>query len=191
MKTRRWLAGVGAGSLLLIGGVVAGPVATFAQGHTAAPVTQSSATSSDTADATQDPAYTGSISIADSAPDTGLQPSEVDESAALQSQATITVDQARQAALAANPGTTVTKAELGNENGSLVYDVELSNGMDVKVDAGNGQILATDTADANEAPEAGTSDTAADTDTVQDQSGDQSVTDAGGAEQPETAPTAP
>jgi len=37
-----------------------------------------------------------------------------------------------------------------NENGALVYSVELSNGLDVKVDAGNGTILSTEQADADE-----------------------------------------
>ena len=36
------------------------------------------------------------------------------------------------------------KVELDNENGALVYSVELSNGMDVKVDAGNAAVLYTD-----------------------------------------------
>jgi uncharacterized membrane protein YkoI len=64
----------------------------------------------------------------------------------LASLAKITADQARDAALAANPGTTATQVELDNENGCLVYSVELSNGADVKVDAGNGQVLHTEAA---------------------------------------------
>ena len=80
--------------------------------------------------------------------------------------ATITVTQAEAAALAANPGTTVVKVELDNENGALVYSVELSNGLDVKVDAGNGEILHTEQAGndttkiagAENAPEQGSSE---------------------------------
>ncbi len=66
------------------------------------------------------------------------------EAAALQSAAKITSDQAKQAALAAVRGT-VKQVELDNENGSVVYSVEVSaNGTttDVKVDAGNGKVLA-------------------------------------------------
>jgi hypothetical protein len=48
---------------------------------------------------------------------------------------------AEAAALAAHPGAQVVKSELDNENGSLVYSVELNNGKDVKVDAGTGAIL--------------------------------------------------
>ena len=73
-----------------------------------------------------------------------------DESTALAGQATISSDQAQAAALAANPGATVVKVELDNENGTLVYSVELSNSSDVKVDAGNGAILYTDTGGDNE-----------------------------------------
>jgi uncharacterized membrane protein YkoI len=73
------------------------------------------------------------------------------EAAALQAAAKISPDQAKQAALAAVPGT-AGKVELENENGNVVYGVEVTaNGTttDVKVDAGNGSVLAKD-ADQNE-----------------------------------------
>jgi uncharacterized membrane protein YkoI len=95
----------------------------------------------------QYPSYSSSIAVDQSSTD-GM--SEADEASALASMATITVDQSKAAALAANPGTTVIKAELDNENGALVYSVELSNGADVKVDAGNGTILFTDSGADNE-----------------------------------------
>lgn len=91
----------------------------------------------------QEPQYTGSITI-DEAQYEGM--SEADETAALQSQAKISAADAEKAALAANPGTTVVKTELDNENGFLVYSVELSNGSEVKVDAGNGTVLYTEQA---------------------------------------------
>ena len=77
------------------------------------------------------------------APDS--EASEADEAAALQSKATISAADAEAAALAANPGTSVVQTELDDENGSVVYSVELDNGSDVKVDASNGTILATET----------------------------------------------
>jgi uncharacterized membrane protein YkoI len=58
----------------------------------------------------------------------------------------------------------VKDAELGNENGFVVWEVEVqaSDGtlQEVKVDAGNGQVLAQEAeepegSEANEAPEAG------------------------------------
>lgn len=95
----------------------------------------------------QSPTYAGSISISSS--QTNGQ-SETDEAAALQAQAKISASEAESAALAANPGAGVTKSELDNENGALVYSVELNNGSDVKVDAGTGEVLRTDQGGNNE-----------------------------------------
>lgn len=88
----------------------------------------------------QEPLYSSSISVPETQDD---NLSESDEAAALAGLAKITADEAAAAALAANPGTTVVKTELENENGALVYSVELDNGLDVKVDAGNAAILYT------------------------------------------------
>jgi hypothetical protein len=98
-------------------------------------------------DGVQDPSYTGSIAV-DQSQTEGM--SEADESAALQGKASISAADAEAAALAANPGATVVKTELDNENGALVYSVELSNGADVKVDAGSGAVLFTDSGADNE-----------------------------------------
>ena len=65
------------------------------------------------------------------------------ESERLKSLARITSEQAQAAALAQVPGT-VKKVELENEDGNLVYGVEIktANGeSDVKVDAGDGRVL--------------------------------------------------
>ncbi len=59
----------------------------------------------------------------------------------LSSLAKIRADQAMAAAQAAFPGAAVKKVELDNENGYLVYSLELSNGGEVLVDAGNGLVL--------------------------------------------------
>ena len=68
----------------------------------------------------------------------------------LSSLALITADQAREAALATHPDAVVTEVELENENGCLVYSVELNEDMDVIVDAGNGTILGIETDDDHE-----------------------------------------
>ena len=65
------------------------------------------------------------------------------EPADLSTLAKIKADQAMASAQSAFPGVAVKKVELDNENGCLVYSVDLSNGMDVKVDAGNGSVLFT------------------------------------------------
>jgi len=59
----------------------------------------------------------------------------------LTSLAKIPADQAMAAAQAAYPGSRVKGLALENENGCLVYSVLLSNGLEVKVDAGNGIVL--------------------------------------------------
>jgi uncharacterized membrane protein YkoI len=71
---------------------------------------------------------------------------EAADAASLSGKATVTADEAKATALAANPGTTVVTAELGDENGLIVYSVELSNGADVKVDAQRGTIVSADQA---------------------------------------------
>jgi uncharacterized membrane protein YkoI len=86
----------------------------------------------------QSPSYMGSLAV-DETQYEGM--SEVEESAALAGQASISEEQAKTAALWANPGTSVVKVELDNENGVVVYSVELSDGSDVKVDAGTATIL--------------------------------------------------
>jgi len=61
-----------------------------------------------------------------------------------QGQAKITPEQANQAALAANPGGTILKTDLDDENGALVYTVEFTGGLEVKVDAMTGTVLKTE-----------------------------------------------
>jgi uncharacterized membrane protein YkoI len=95
----------------------------------------------------QEPIYTGSVTVDEVQTEST---NESDEAVALQGKATISSADAESAALKANPSTTVVKTELDNENGTLVYSVELSNGADVKVDAGNGSILFTDNGDDSE-----------------------------------------
>ncbi len=109
----------------------------------------------ETADNEQDPIYTSSVTVADSTDATdGVDGgNEADESAALAGLATITADDASAAASTAQPGTVV-KVELENENGNVVYGVEIDTGsgtVDVKVDAGNGTVLASEVDDQNEA----------------------------------------
>ncbi|MDE0803517.1 MAG: PepSY domain-containing protein, partial [Acidimicrobiales bacterium] len=92
-------------------------------------------------DESQDPNLNGSIQTPE---DESL--SEADEAKALEGLAKISPADAEQAALAAVPGGTVNgAASLENENGSVVYEVDVTdaNGqsVEVKVDAGNGDVL--------------------------------------------------
>jgi len=87
----------------------------------------------------QSPSYTGSIKLAQSP-----NLSESQEAKVLQKLAKITPEQAKSAALAEVKGTAV-KVSLEDENGYLVYSVEVKTAKglmkDVKVDAGNGKVL--------------------------------------------------
>ena len=53
----------------------------------------------------------------------------------------ITADEAKAAVLDAYPGTSAVEVELERENGALVYEVELNNGLEVAVDADTGTVL--------------------------------------------------
>ena len=83
---------------------------------------------------------------------TADEPSEVedangddaDEADETPDQAGITAEEARAAAEASNPGSKAIEVELENETGTLVYEVELDNGLEVIVDAANGKILGTE-----------------------------------------------
>ena len=55
-------------------------------------------------------------------------------------------EQAKAAALAANPGTMATGVKLEKAQGKSVYDVALNNNRDISVDATNGHVLRTEPA---------------------------------------------
>ena len=88
----------------------------------------------------QDPSYDGSIA----APAEDDTLTDAEETAQLEALATVTADEAAAAASAVVPGDVV-EVELDDENGSVVYSVEIvdSSGaeVDVKVDAGTGEVL--------------------------------------------------
>jgi uncharacterized membrane protein YkoI len=63
------------------------------------------------------------------------------EPADLSALAKIKAGAAMTAVKKAYPGLAVKKVELDNENGCLVYSLELSDGGEVLVDAGNGKVL--------------------------------------------------
>ncbi|CAB3806163.1 PepSY domain-containing protein [Pararobbsia alpina] len=100
---------------------------------------------------TQSPAYQSSIKVPDQ------RNGERREAAKLATLAKIDATRATSAALAQVPGT-LRRVALDNENGNLVYSVEIktaSNAIkDVKVDAGNGAVVHVDTpSDEEEAEE--------------------------------------
>lgn len=99
---------------------------------------------------TQDSGDPGEANIkssitAPNTPDTGKD-NEAADSAALAKLAKVTPEQASAAATKAVPGKAATP-ELSNENGNVIYDVKVTSAdgkttTDVKVDAGNANVLA-------------------------------------------------
>lgn len=101
----------------------------------------------------EDPSYTGSVKAPQDqggAEGKDTEQSESAEAQQLQSLAKIDQNAAEQAALQAVPGQ-ITDSELGNENGYVVYEVDVKGDdgqtHEVKVDAGNGSVLAQETGD--------------------------------------------
>ncbi|MHA7278084.1 PepSY domain-containing protein [Arthrobacter sp. Hz1] len=92
----------------------------------------------------QEPKLNGSIT----APESATEQSEADESAQLTKLATIDAKAAEATATGSVPGSSVVSTELGDENGSVVYEVTVKDGAgvltEVKVDAGNAAVLATE-----------------------------------------------
>jgi uncharacterized membrane protein YkoI len=107
--------------------------------------------------ATHNPAHTSSIQVRDQGREEREEHhDEREEAAHLANRAKIDLTQATSAALAQVPGTAL-KAALENENGNLVYSVEVktitNETKDVKVDAGNGKVLHVDVPDEHEGDE--------------------------------------
>lgn len=105
------------------------------------------------------PNYRSSVTVAD-APDTSREAdNEAADAAKLGPLAKITAEQAAIAATAAVPGT-AGNVELEDENGNVVFGVEVTAAdgtmSDVKVDAGNGAVLSTESDDGTETESAGT-----------------------------------
>jgi len=154
---KRTLATLGASAALTLG-----VIGTVARAETPPP-SPSPATPSKTANPkaaeAQEPAYTGSVQAPK---DTANEQSEAAEAAALASLAKISEADARNAALAKFPGATIQKASLQDENRNVVWAVELTDAnkaaQEVKVDAGNGAILATEAGGAEGEKSGGTED---------------------------------
>lgn len=134
MQAKRWIAGIGAGTLLLLGGAMAVPLDTIAQATHAPGASQVAAmVRSD-----HDEDFTGSIPAPEK-----TWTNDQEETVALKPLAKITEDEAAKVATEANPGATVTSNQLETEDGYVVYAVRLSNGMELRIDAGDATVLET------------------------------------------------
>ena len=147
-----------ASGLLLFGAVTSVGVYQARADKTAAPLTQTDNAQQEQKDE-QNPAYTSSVQTNNQQDATEVkgqdqqdQDNEATESSSLQLLAKINADNAKAAALKAVPGT-AKEVSLDNENENVVYSVEVQTAkgtVDVKVDAGNGQVLSQDSEEDND-----------------------------------------
>ncbi len=148
-------------TLVALGGATLGisrlnPTAVHAQSPAAQvqPATEKPDTGTEVADNNkQEPKYTSSIRV----PDTGQEMDDGTEAKQLASLATINSDQAK-AAAEKNAGGSASSVKLEEENGNIVYAVTVGT-KEVKVDAGNGNVLATEAVEAGDSKETGGSET--------------------------------
>ncbi len=134
-----------------LAGSVNGSNAALAQANTPAPVTTPGQAGAGNSQPVEDNETADGPQGAE--PASGTAPEE-DNQAALQAQAKITPDQAKQAALAKVPGTVVS-ANLEDENGKAVYTVIVTpssggSNQDVKVDAVTGNVVKVEAGDQEE-----------------------------------------
>ena len=119
---------------------------------------QQAAGQSDAPDSGDSPSYQSSVTVPQSPDTAGSAANEATNTATLAPLAKVTPDQASAAATAKVPGT-AGKVQLEDENGNVVYGVEVTtaNGSrtDVKVDAGNGAVLHQDSDDESGAEKGG------------------------------------
>jgi uncharacterized membrane protein YkoI len=152
MLKKEVLIGTGIVAVLTVGGIIGGltlgPVSA-SQTLNTSPTSQTAIQSIDDDDDAAEAAVKGSDtdSVEEQVGDQTEGVSDAEEATAMQVEATISAADAEAAALAGNPDTSVIKTELDNEDGVLAYSVELSNGSEVKVDAGTGEVLHTEAGD--------------------------------------------
>ncbi len=138
--------------LVLVGGTALGGVAVANANTTGTP---SPGTAQSKQGEQQEATVKGSVSV----PEAATEVPDAEEAAQLAKLATIDTKAAEAAATASVPGSSVVRTDLGDEDGFLVYDVSVKDGAgavtEVKVDAGNASVLASEAGDdaANEGPE--------------------------------------
>lgn len=133
MNISKQAAGAVLGVTLFIGTLMGGGSFIFAQGPDVTP--PAAASENEVPHDDDDDVYENEVEDDDD---------DAAESAALQGLATISAADAEAAALADHPSATALEVELDRENGQVVYEVELDNGLEVIVDAADGTVLGTE-----------------------------------------------
>ena len=145
MKIKKWTIGVLLMAGLLIGGIGAGTFLTGQPGRAEAQTTDPCAEDDDSAEAPDTEDMDDVEEEVQCGPEDENEADEADEMAP--TGLTLTAVQAQQIAEEANPGVATLAVEFDRENGHDIWEVELDNGQDVKVDANSGEILLTETRD--------------------------------------------
>jgi uncharacterized membrane protein YkoI len=142
-QNKKALVGSLAGLVLVSGTALAGVA--VANANTA--TTPASGTVENEQDDQNETTVKGSISV----PESATEVPDAEESAQLAKLATVDATAAEAAATASVPGSTVINTDLNDEDGFLVYDVDVKDGAgtvtEVTIDAGNGTVLASEAGD--------------------------------------------
>lgn len=158
MKLKKWTIGVLVLTGLLVGSLGAGALLAGQPGKAmAAPAAQTAdpcandddgAEAADTADTDtiEEEVQCGPQDESE-ADETGGAEAEDSADAPAPAGLAVTAVQSQTIAEEANPGAATLAVEYDSEGGKDVWEVELDNGQDVKVDAGSGQILLTEARD--------------------------------------------
>lgn len=128
MRARKVFTGLSIGSLALTGMIAAGTMTGSAQESSTPPAAQTTQEMSAEKDQSQQPAVVGTPL---------LQPS-------------IDLARAQEIAIQNQTDAAVVEVGLDGEDGVLTYSIELTNGMEVDIDATSGEILKSEQGDAND-----------------------------------------
>ncbi|THJ65591.1 hypothetical protein E8P82_11435 [Arthrobacter echini] len=141
--------------LVLVGGTALGGIAVANANTTGTDSMGTSDVAQDERGESNEAKVKGSISV----PESATEVSDAEESAQLAKLATIDTSAAEKAAAASVPGSTVVSSELGDEDGFVVYEVDVKDDAgtvtEVTVDAGDASILASETGDDDDDQEDG------------------------------------
>jgi len=147
----RSLAAVALVGLGLFAGVVAAPGSASARTHT---TRSASSAARPAAHTTTNNTRTVTHAARSGTPRTHA--SATATQAALAAKATVTKQQAEQTALTASPGNTIHHSRLADDNGTVYWDVDFTNGGGVKVNAQTGAVIATEAAGTDHGARPGT-----------------------------------
>lgn len=151
MKFKKRVIGVLVLIGLLVGSLAAGAIFSGRPGSAAAQTTNGCADDDDgqeTAETGDKDAVQEEVQCGDQEENEANEANEADEAdETAPTGLSLTADEAQVIVEAANPDAATLAVEYDRENGRDLFEVELDNGQDVKVDAATGEIVATEARD--------------------------------------------